>query len=266
MIEHGKIALVVGAARGIGFNIARRLARDGVHVFLGDNNESLLREAVDDLKAQGLQAASVVGDLMMPYGGQAMVQAVVAAAGRIDILVNNARAGARRGLLDEDEINWDLTLGVMMKAPYFTSQAAIAQMIRQGDGGAIVNIASVAANLICGESPSYHAAKAGLNHMTRYLAVAAGPHGIRVNSVIPGFIVKDEHRARYESDDNFAYREKTHAAHPLRRSGTSDEVADAVAYLCSSGATYVTGTALVVDGGLTIQDQWAVLAAIPPVR
>lgn len=98
--------------------------------------------------------------------------------------------------------------------------------------------------------------------MTRYIAAEAGPYGVRVNSVIPGFIIKDEHQERYQRDDNQEFRDRVNSIHPVRKAGCADDVANAVAFLCSDAASFITGTELVVDGGMTIQDQWKTVA--PP--
>jgi 3-oxoacyl-[acyl-carrier protein] reductase len=126
-------------------------------------------------------------------------------------------------------------------------------------GGAIVNISSITATLAAHESPSYHAAKAGVEQITRYVAAAAGPHGIRVNAVAPGFIVQDEHRARFAQDDNEAFRDTVIRTHPLREPGGSDDIAEAVLYLASDRSRWVSGQTIIVDGGASIQEHWTLL-------
>ena len=106
------------------------------------------------------------------------------------------------------------------------------------------------------EDAAYHVVKAGLASVSRYLAVYGGPHGVRVNTVVPGFIVQDEHQQRFSRGSNSDFRSRAEAIHPLRRVGTSDDVADAVAFLCSPAAKFITGQEIVVDGGLTVQDGW----------
>jgi NAD(P)-dependent dehydrogenase (short-subunit alcohol dehydrogenase family) len=126
-------------------------------------------------------------------------------------------------------------------------------------GGAIVNISSVAGFMATHESPAYHAVKAGLIQLTRYLAVSAGPAGVRVNCVCPGFIVQDEHRARFDASDNAAYRKDAKAIHPLGQVGTADDVAQAVLFLSSPQASFVNGHVLVLDGGATLIEQFGLL-------
>lgn len=260
-----KIAFISGAARGIGFNIAQRLAQDGMHVYCGDKDKDVLTRAVDALTSQGYKAYPIVGDLAAPMGGAAMVDAILAATGRLDVVVNNARAGLRRDMLDEDESNWDLTFTTILKAPYFLSQRAIHHMIAQKSGGVIINIGSIAGDFVTADlSPSYHFAKAGLHQMTRYLAVLAGAHGIRVNAIMPGFIVKDEHRDRFEAEGNEVYRQKAVDHIPLRRVGTSDDIANAVSFLCSPESSFITGEGLIIDGGATLREQWSLVDPAKP--
>jgi len=185
---------------------------------------------------------------------QQIIQQVVNNWGKIDVLVNNARSGIRTTIFEETEESWDLALSVTLKAAFFASQEAIKQMSLTG-GGAIVNISSVASDLVCHESPVYHIAKAGINQMTRYLAMHAGEYNIRVNCVAPGFIIQDEHMSRYSDESNMYYKKISEFCHPLGHTGTSNDVADAVLFLCSPQSTFITGQSIVVDGGLTIQEQ-----------
>ena len=185
---------------------------------------------------------------------QQIIQQVVNNWGKIDILVNNARSGVRTTFFEETEESWEQTISVTLKAAFFTSQEAIRQMSRSG-GGAIVNISSVAADFIGKDSPVYHIAKAGITQMTRYLAMHAGAYNIRVNCVAPGFIIQDEHMNRYSDESNMHYKKIAEFCHPVGHIGTSNDVADAVIFLCSPQSAFITGQSIVVDGGLTIQEQ-----------
>lgn len=214
-----------------------------------------------ELCEAGLVATFLHADLSAPQVAKDLVNTVVAQAGRIDLLVNGAKAGQRRDLADESEDNWNVTLRVMLDATFFASQQAIARM-REAGSGCIINIGSVASSRAVPESPSYHAAKAAIAGLTRYLAAVAGPWGIRVNCVEPGFVVKDEHRSRFESSENMDYRGLANACHPMRRTGRSDEIADAILFLASDAATFITGQSIVVDGGLTLQEPFSIASAI----
>lgn len=250
----GQVAAVTGSARGIGKNIARAFGREGALVIICDINEKKGRATVSELREQGISAEFLGVDLKQRGTPQAMVQLIAQRWGRLDILVNNARSGRRVSLLEEDEDSWEEGISVTLRAAFFASQEAIRVMSENG-GGSIVNIGSIIALMTCHQSPIYHIAKAGLVQMTRYFAANTGGVGIRVNAVLPGFIVQDEHRRRYERDDNQTYREIAEFCHPVGDVGASDDVANAVLFLCSPEANFISGQSLVVDGGLTIQEQ-----------
>ncbi len=256
-----KVALITGSARGIGRTIAAALGHAGAKVAVCDINRDAAMATVLDLENAGIDAWYVAVDLARKGEPQRMVSEVASQCGRLDILVNNARAGARLGFMEDSEENWDLTMSVGLRAAYFASQQAVTIMAACG-GGNIVNISSVSAFLVSKGVAAYHAAKAGLIQLTRYLAAQAGCHGIRVNSVLPGFIVQDEYQDRYLRDDNAAYRERAEGCHPIGRVGYSRDVANAVIYLCSESASFVTGQSIVVDGGFTIQDPWTVVSNV----
>lgn len=250
----GKVAAVTGSARGIGKNIARAFGRQGALVVICDIDEEKGRVTESELRQQGMSVEFLCVDLSQRGTPQAMIQKIVERWGRLDILVNNARSGRRTSLLEEDEDTWEEGISVTLRAAFFASQEAIRVMSQTG-GGSIVNISSIVGLLTCHESPIYHIAKAGLLQMTRYLAAHAGIYGVRVNAVLPGFIVKDEYKARYERDDNQRYREIAEFCHPMGHVGGSDDVAKAVLFLCSPETSFISGQCLVVDGGLTLQEQ-----------
>ena len=252
-----KVCLVTGAGRGIGRTIAIALGREGCILALTDIDAIQLDIVRTELVKLGVAVEVFAADLNLKSESHRLVQAVIGKFGRLDLLVNNARAGRRATLDDETEDNWDLTLGVNLKAVFFLAQATISFLPKDAS---IVNIGSVSGQLVSQEGPSYQVSKAGLIHLTRYLAVNSG--GVRVNSVLPGFIVQDEHRRRYESDD--AHQEKyrliVDALHPMGGGpGYSDDVADAVIFLASKESRFITGQSLVVDGGLTVQDPTKIL-------
>ena len=253
---HKKIVIVTGAARGIGKNIAIKFATAGAYVVIADQDDTSANMVVEQIRSAGNNSEYYKVDLSKIEQAESMIRDVMHAHGRIDVLVNNARSGTRTESLDENEENWKLSLDVSLKAPLFMSQVFIRKHTDNTEMACIVNISSVAAQKICNESAVYHVAKAGLENLTRYLAVYGGPKGIRVNAVRPGFIVQDEHQGRYLQKDNASYRQMAENCHPLRRVGTSDDIADAVLFLSSDRASFITGQVLTIDGGLTIQDQW----------
>ena len=255
----GEVAVVTGAARGIGKEVAAALAGAGARLFVCDVDEKAGTTACEELRALGLAAEFVPADLSRPGAPAAMIQEVVERGGRLDILVNNARSGTRTDVLDETESTWDEMMSVTLRAPFFASQEAIRVMSGSG-GGAIVNIGSVLGTLVAAkESAAYHAAKAAVVQVTRYLAACAGPHEVRVNAVIPGFVLKDEHVERYRAEENAQYRRVAAFAHPLGRPGSSKDVAAAVLFLASPAASFITGQSLCVDGGLTLREQSGLL-------
>lgn len=253
-----KVAVVTGSARGIGLNIAEMLAcggeSDGMQVVICDIDESEAHAQAKRLKEKGCAVQVVAADLSKPGSGKVLVDQVVKRFGRLDVIVHNVRAGEKRELATEDEANWNLTIDVMLKSVFFVSQAGIAEMAKTG-GGAIVNISSVAANLSCPLSPSYHVAKAGVEQLSRYLAVHAGQFGVRVNSIVPGFIVRDEDLARYSAENNTNYRQLAEFAHPGGKVGYAKDVANLVAFLVSDRASFISGQSIVLDGALSVQEQ-----------
>jgi len=257
----GKTVLVTGAARGIGLCIARRFAEEGAQVVIADVNVEMGIKASKDLQSRGLSVDFVSADLSASGGGQAMVAAAIRLMGRVDVLVNNARACLRLSLLEETEENWDQAMAVGLKAAFFAAQATIRVMAKRG-GCRIVNVASVAAIQATNESPSYHASKSGLLHLTKYLAVAGGPYRARVNCVLPGLIVQDEHFARFKSAENEAYRSIAANYQPLGEVGSEQDVAEAVLYLCSERASYVSGACVTIDGAATAQEPFGLMLRI----
>ena len=255
-----RVCLVTGAGRGIGRNISFALGREGYILALSDIDNSQLGSVQAELVEHGITAEIFSADLSLVGEARRLVKAVVEKFGKIDLMVNNARSGRRSTFNNETEDNWDLTLSVNLKAVFFLAQAAISFMPKESS---IVNIGSISGKLVSQESPSYQISKAGLLHLTRYLAVNCG--SIRVNSVLPGFIVQDEYRDRYEGESlgQIKYRSIVDSLHPMGGGpGYADDVANAVVFLASKEAKFITGQSLVVDGGLTVQDPTKILFSV----
>ena len=255
----GKGVAVTGAARGIGRNIARAFGREGARVAICDIDDEKARAAVADFVAQDIRAEFVRVDLGQRGAPQAMVRQIADRWGKLDALINNARSGGRSDPLQEDEDRWEECFSVTLHAAFFASQEAMHVMKASG-GGAIVNISSTTALVAARDvSPAYQISKAGMIQMTRYFAAHGGPSKVRVNAVLPGFIVQDEHRNRFEQKDNDHYRHIAEYSQPAKRTGTSDDVANACLFLCSQESAFITGQCLVVDGGSTIQEHFSLL-------
>ncbi|MDE2816104.1 MAG: SDR family oxidoreductase [Chloroflexota bacterium] len=252
----GQVAVVTGGASGIGGATARRLAADGAKVLIADINGVAARENAARITAAGGEAGVVVADMGNSADIAAMVEGAVEHWGRLDILVNNAyspTAAHDTDIPDTTEEAWDSGLAVMAKALFLATKHAIPHMERNG-GGNIVNISSVHGLL---QSPGflvYEASKSAVIGMTRQMAAELGPRGIRVNAICPGHIVTENIQKHMwqENPSGYAFFEEQY---PLRRCGKTEEIASAIAFLCSSEASFITGHALVVDGGLSLQLQ-----------
>ena len=253
-----KVAIVTGSASGIGKAIAQRFASEGAFVIIADKNDGAIPPVVDEIKAAGGSAAGLAVDVADRGQVHAFMTKVVAAYGRVDILVNNAGITRYRPFLTISDEDWNLVLDVDLKGVFYCAQAAAPQMIRQAYGK-IVNISSALG--ICttphntagspAGSSAYAFAKAGVIQLTKTLARELGPHGINVNCVAPGTFVTPltgATRTPAEVAEHIAHRTKTVV---LNRLGTLEELANAVLFLASEEASYITGHTLYVDGGRT---------------
>ena len=236
-----RVVLVTGASQGIGAACARRFAREGAHVVLAD---------LDADKGQAL-AAELGGRFVRADVGDAtevgaLVQAVMLAHGRIDVLVNNAGIFRAAEFLDITEADWDAVLRVNLKGSFLVGQAVAREMVKAGRG-AIVNMSSVNATLTIPTIASYNASKGAINQLTRVMALALADKGVRVNAVAPGTIATElAAKAVLTSEDA---RARILSRTPMKRLGEPEEVADVVAYLASDAASYVTGEIVMADGG-----------------
>lgn len=241
-----RVALVTGAGRGIGRAIALVLADAGAYVCVNDINPDTARATVNEILAQGGQAFEHVADVAKKLQVGPMIEAVRDRWGRLDILVNNAGVEPKASVLTLDEWDWERTLGVNLTGTFLCTQLAGRVMQDQG-GGVIVNIASIAGH----KSPlpnasAYCASKAGVVGFTRECARELAAYNIRVNAVCPGVIVTP---MTEKSRNNPDLMRKWLDDIPQKRLGEPGEVAWVVLFLCSDAASYITGHALVVDGG-----------------
>jgi NAD(P)-dependent dehydrogenase (short-subunit alcohol dehydrogenase family) len=249
----GKVAVVTGAAQGIGRAIAEDLYRRGARLVLVDRNAAGVAEAAWSIQQSGRLAVDVVvADLSEPQAIEGMAGAIAALDSKVDVLVNNAAIELDLPLNQITASVFDQVLAVNLRAPLLVSQ--VLAPLFPPEGGAIVNISSIHASHAFPNSIPYACSKAGLVALTRNLALELASQKIRVNAVCPGYIDTPmwEEWLRSASDPE-ALAKETEAFHPLGRRGMPADVAAAVAYLASPQAAWVTGTHLVVDGGLTIR-------------
>ena len=252
----GKRALVTGGASGIGAATAERFAAEGAAVAIADLDGPGTDRQVAAIRTRGGDAVGIVADVGDDASVAAMTERAWEALGGVDILVNNAAIpmiGTVETLAADD---WDRVLDLDLSSIYRASRAAWPRFVEAG-GGTILNTASVAGVIGMAGQHGYSAAKAGVVMLTKCMALDGAAHGIRANCVCPGFVetpmVNDYFDAQ---DDPAASRAAVNAAHPLGRMGQPDEIAAAFLYLASDDARWITGTALVIDGGLT--------AGLPP--
>jgi NAD(P)-dependent dehydrogenase (short-subunit alcohol dehydrogenase family) len=245
----GKVAVVTGAARGIGKACARRFLDDGVKVVICDVDTDELERTVNEFgKSKDLHAVHC------HVARRADVDRAVATAvrefGRLDIMVNNAGVARNQDILDISEQDFDDVIAINLKGAFFGVQAAARQMIAQGGGGVIINMSSVNALLAIPTLATYAISKGGMKQLTSVAAVALAPHNIRVVAVGPGTILTDMvASAIYTSEDA---RKNVLSRTPIGRGGEPSEVASVVAFLASDDASYITGQTIYPDGGRLI--------------
>jgi NAD(P)-dependent dehydrogenase (short-subunit alcohol dehydrogenase family) len=241
----GKVALVTGASRGIGAAIARAFSRAGAAVAVAARDSANLKRLADELQAAGGQALAVPTDVTDGQAVASMVETVVREFGRLDLACNNAAGGGHppTPLANVPLEAFDSGIAVSLRGVFLAMRHEIPAMLDVG-GGAIVNTSSTAGLQAVGGLTAYVSAKHGLEGLTKVAALDYAAQGIRVNAVAPGPILTDA-LARAGSDAQQAAA----AATPLRRIGQPEEVADAVIWLCSEQAAFITGTTLVIDGG-----------------
>jgi len=242
-----KVALVTGAGSGIGRASALAFAREGARVAVADVALDGGEETVRLIEAAGGEATFVRVDVSNADDVRSLVEAVVGRYGRLDLAHNNAGIlGTSARTADCTEENWDQVLAVNLKGVWLSMRAEIPQMLAQG-GGAIVNTASAAGLIGMERLPAYVASKHGVAGLTKTAALEYARAGIRVNAVCPGFIDTPMTQAVTGG------RPRYDAIVPLGRLGTPEEVAEAVVWLCSAAASYITGHTLLVDGAMTAQ-------------
>ena len=248
----GKVAIVTGAAMGIGKGIALRPAEAGASVIISDINLETARETVAGLKAAGYVAKEVQSDTSKVADAEKTVKETISAFGDLHILVNNAGIYPMAPAIDMAEAMWDKTIAINLKGAMFFSQAAARAMIAKGHGGKIVNIASVDAFHPTGNLAQYDASKGGMVMLTKALAKEWASKGINVNAIAPGAIQTPGAASGLTglSKEQAEAATKAFAATiPMGRQGVPDDVARVALFLATEASDYITGTTIVVDGG-----------------
>ena len=243
----GRVALVTGASRGIGRVIARELATLGADIVVNYfRNHAEARAALEEIEGLGVQCIRVAAHLAEPAQVRKLMDAVRDRFGRLDILVNNAASGVNRPGLELEEKHWDWTLNINTKAPWLCTKEAVSLM---REGGRVVNISSLGAGRVFPNYLSVGVSKAGLEAVTRYMAVELAPLGITVNAVSGGYVQTD-------ALQHFPNREEMLASARSKTPGgellTAEDLAKAVAFLCSDAAAMIRGQVIVVDGGMSL--------------
>ena len=244
----GRVALVTGAYRGLGFSIARGLAQAGATVILNGRKPEELARAAKALTDATLKADVAVFDITDRDAIHAGVDAAIARHGAIDILVNNAGIQRRGPLVDFPQKEWDEVIATNLTAPFVVSQAVLPGMIAR-KRGKIIHVASLMSELARPTVVPYTAAKGGVRQLTRGMAVELAPMGIQVNAIAPGYFATEMNRALI---DNAEFNAWVCKRTPAGRWGEPDELAGLAVFLASGASNYMTGQMLVMDGGMSV--------------
>jgi NAD(P)-dependent dehydrogenase (short-subunit alcohol dehydrogenase family) len=236
-----QVAIITGAARGIGLGIATCLARTGRRIVIADANGAAAQQA-----AAAFDGLGVSCDITQREQVESLVQQTISHFGRIDVLVNNAGICPFVDIMAMDEAVFKRTLDVNLTGAFHCTQLVAREMISRQIKGRIVFITSLAVNVSSAAQGDYAASKAGLHMLMKSFAIALGPHGITCNAVAPGMILTDMTRHHWEQPQNAAFlKERV----PAGRIGTPEDIGRAVALLCADEAEYINGVGLIVDGG-----------------
>jgi len=237
-----RVAVITGAAQGIGLACAERFKMEGAKLMLSDINEAGGQVAAARLGAPFLRA-----DAGLKPDVEALIRRAVEVHGRVDIMLANAGITHAAEFLDLEEADFDRVIRINLKSVFLAGQAAARQMVRQGGGGVIISMSSVNAVLTIPNQVAYAASKGGINQLTKIMAIALAPHGIRAVAIGPGTILTDMARSSVLKDE--AATRRILSRTPIGRFGEASEVAAIAAFLASDDASYITGQTIYPDGG-----------------
>lgn len=248
----GKVALITGAGAGIGRATAERFAREGARVVVVDRDEHTGKETVERITQAGGVAVFVHADVSQPEAVRAMFRSAVERFGRLDIVFNNAGTVAQGRVEDTSEEEWEYQIATTLTSVFLGCKYAV-PILREQGGGVIINMASVAGIMGVVNRAAYSAAKGGVVALTRAVALDHAREGIRANCISPATIETPSLQERIQSaPDPVAARKAFEARQPIGRIGQPEDVAAAALYLASDEAAFVTGTNLIVDGGMSV--------------
>lgn len=242
-----KVAIITGAASGLGQATALLFAKEGAKVVVADVNETGGVETVDQIRSAGGEATFVRTDVTSAKDAEAMVKSTIDAYGKLEVLFNNAGIAMRLPVVELPEVDWDRCIDINLKGVYLGSKYAIPEMINNG-GGSIINMASIFGIVGARTRAAYAASKGGVVNLTRSMALDYAPYKIRVNCICPGFVETPLFKGVVKSQEEYQALVSTH---PMGRLGTPMDVAYGALYLASDESAFVTGIALPIDGGYT---------------
>ena len=244
----GQVAIVTGASGGLGWRFARTLAKAGAKVALAARRAGPLSELAAELEASGGEALAVVLDVTDPAAAADGIAAAEAAPGPISILVNNAGIVVDKPLLETEEADWDRVLDTNLKGAWLMAREVAGRMATTGGGGRIINIASILGQTATGRVHGYAASKAALIHLTKTLAIELARYGIRVNAIAPGYVETDLNRDFLAGPTGESLVKRV----PLRRFARPEDLDAVLLLLASEASSYMTGSIVTVDGGLSL--------------
>lgn len=241
----GQVALVTGANGGLGSHFARTLAGAGASVALGARDTAAVRDAVTRIRGEGARAFAVALDVTVRESIAHALDEAARILGPVTVVVNNAGIAVTRPFLDHSDDDWDRVIGVNLTGAWRVAQESARRMVAHGQGGSIVNVASILGVRVAAQVSAYAASKAALIHLTKAMALELARHRIRVNALAPGYVETGINRAFFESEAGQAVVKRV----PQRRIGVPSDLDAALLMLASNAGSWATGSVVVLDGG-----------------